>query len=154
MSGFGWYTGTVTQGWMMKIFGEDSCGGVAAVNVPTGYTVFAIGLATSATNCVTTTHWVWTPTGLALTTSAMVVDAAEEWKNGGTVAVAASGEDPLMFAIGGMNNNASFGLGVWGYMIWATDAKGIIYTTALTAAAGPLLSSLLLVALTPAVTAA
>lgn len=131
MSGFGWYTGTVTQAWMMKIFGDDACAGVSAVNVPTGYTVFAIGLATTAANCITTTHWVWTPTGLALTTSALIIDAAEEWKNGAKGATAAAGEDPLCFAIGGMNQQASFGLGIWGFMTWATNNKGILLDSTL-----------------------
>ena len=47
--GNGYYTGTVTFTWMVKLFGQADCGGTAIVSTPTGYNLW-----TAFTNATTT----------------------------------------------------------------------------------------------------
>ena len=55
ISGYGWFTGTATAGWMVKLFGAG-CGSTAVVAIPaTAYKVFTLGTSTTATTCITTT---------------------------------------------------------------------------------------------------
>ena len=63
ITGNGYYTGTVTFAWIMKMFGTDCTGATAAVNVPSGYVVwtdYAVA-ANSAANCILGGYWIWTP---------------------------------------------------------------------------------------------
>jgi len=109
MSGYGWYSGTVTTGWMMKLFGETQCGGTAVVSVPTGYTVFTVGTANTTTSatCIAATAWFWTTTDDNYTTDApfnkstLVTDVTEEWVNGTARLTTGPGTDPWIVAVGG-----------------------------------------------------
>lgn len=47
LSGFGWFTGTATTGWMLKLFGKNNCGTTDIVSVPAGYAVMTLGTATT-----------------------------------------------------------------------------------------------------------
>lgn len=134
LGGYGWFTGTATSGWMMKIYGTDACS--TGVSVSAGYNTVIIGIATSTT-CLTTTAWLYsarisTDTTNNINRSNLVTDAVEEWKNGGTLGTAgtAAGHDVLYFAVGGINRNATFGLGLWNMMIWATNKSGLACVTA------------------------
>jgi len=133
MSGYGWFSGTVTTGWLVKLFGTFACGGTDAVSVPTGYNTIALGLASTAATCLTTTHWIWSSLNLETANywdrSTLVVTAAEAWKNGTLKKTAAAGEDPMNVAAGGISARATFGLGVWNMMVWTTDYLGISNTT-------------------------
>lgn len=40
------------------------------------------------------------------------------------------GDNPLYFAVGGINARASFGLGVWNLMVWGIDELGVKLLTA------------------------
>jgi len=53
----------------------------------------------------------------------MITDIAEEWKSG-TVKTTTIGDSPMYYAVGGINANASFGLGVWNFMVWMVDENG------------------------------
>lgn len=65
-------------------------------------------------------------TGNLITQSTMAVDAAEEWKNGTKLTSGtAAGADVAYYVVGGVNARASFGLGVWNWMIWETDKTGL-----------------------------
>jgi len=61
----------------------------------------------------------------------MVTDIAEEWKSGTVLATAAPGDSPMYYAVGGINANASFGLGRWNFMVWMVDENGVAMTDAL-----------------------
>jgi len=54
----------------------------------------------------------------------MITDIAEEWKSGTVKTTAAPGDSPMYYAVGGINANASFGLGVWNFMVWMVDENG------------------------------
>lgn len=54
----------------------------------------------------------------------LITEAVEEWKNGTGDAGTSAGADVMYFAAGGINRNATFGLGIWNAMIWATNKSG------------------------------
>lgn len=137
LAGYGWFTGTVTTGWMLKMYGDTACGNASAVNVATGYVTFTTGTATTTATCITTTAWIWSAltnpeTANDVARSTMVVDAVEEWKNGTSIVTTATpGIDPWMVALGGVNAQASHGLGIWNMMMWSTNKSGVKCTQAL-----------------------
>ena len=66
--------------------------------------------------------------------STMVIDVAEAWASGAIVSPTvntASGNQSIFYAVGGINQNASFGLGVWNMMVWGMNENGIDMTGAL-----------------------
>jgi len=63
----------------------------------------------------------------------MVIDVAEAWASGAIVSPTvntASGNQSIFYAVGGINQNASFGLGVWNMMVWGMNENGLDMTAA------------------------
>jgi len=61
LAGFGYFTGTATAGWAMKVLGAGECNsGTAAVIAPTGYVSFAVRGGTSITTCTSASSWLFT----------------------------------------------------------------------------------------------
>ena len=61
LAGFGYFTGTATAGWAMKVLGAKECNsGTAAVIAPTGYVSFAVIGGTSITTCASKSAWLFT----------------------------------------------------------------------------------------------
>lgn len=144
VGGYGMLTGTVTNAWVMKVWGSYSCTGTATVLKATGYSAMTIN-ATNTTqltmaNCNLSASWIWTAksnntVAFATATSTMVVDVAEAWASGTqTVTNTASGTQSIFYAVGGINQNQSYGLGVWNMMVWGMDKTGTDMTGALMAA--------------------
>jgi len=127
LTGYGWYSGTVTTGWMMKLFGTAQCGTTAVVSVPTGYTVFTVGTTNTSTSatCIAATAWFWTTSNddyvnkIQFTRSTLVTEAAEEWVLGTKRLTTAAGVDPWVVAVGGTNTSATFGMGIWNAKLWS-----------------------------------
>lgn len=124
ISGWGWASGTVTAGWMVKMYGILACTGSTtgtdAVSVTSGYSTMALGTAATAATCLTNTQWIWASINSGalhiFSRSTMVVDAAEMWKDGSVNVVDATGPDGadvVFVAVGGTNGRESYGMGVW-----------------------------------------
>lgn len=56
-----------------------------------------------------------------------MTDVAEEWM-GGTLQATTVGDNPIYYAVGGINARGTFGLGVWNVMVWGMDEAGIALT--------------------------
>lgn len=63
IAGYGWASGTVTAGWMLKMYGILGCTGSTtgtdAVSVSSGYSTMALGTANTSATCLTTTNWIF-----------------------------------------------------------------------------------------------
>lgn len=121
MAGYGMFTGTSSAAWVMMSFGYKSCGGTKAVIVPTGYATLTTNAGTTAVLCATRASWIWFPSTVSAAEqrSTMVTDIAESWVAGSTlVANTTTGSAPILYAIGGVNYNLSFGLGIWNSKVW------------------------------------
>ena len=128
ITGNGYYTGTVTFAWVVKMFGTDACG-AAAVNVPSGYVIwtsFKQAAATSA-NCIAGASWIWTPFYTTATDSikrsSLATDTSEDWKNGYDN-TAAFGSVVFYTVVGGVNAMATYGMGRWNISMWAIQKTG------------------------------
>ena len=85
ITGNGSYTGTVTFGWLLKLFGTLPCGSAATISVPTaGYNLWTVYAAATKTQavCITQGAWIYTDVRWDINRSSLFIDSAEEWKNG------------------------------------------------------------------------
>jgi hypothetical protein len=85
ITGNGSYTGTVSFGWLIKLFGVKPCGGTAVASVPTsGYNLWTVYKAATKTQdvCITQGSWMYTDKLWNINRSSLFIDAAEDWKNG------------------------------------------------------------------------
>jgi len=84
ITGNGSYTGTVTFAWMLKLFGNAACGAASTISVPADYSVWTVYKAATSTqaNCITQGTWIWSSWEFKISTSTLVIDAAEAWVNG------------------------------------------------------------------------
>lgn len=119
ISGNGYYSGTTTFAWIIKMFGSTACGS-AVVAVPTGYVIWTDYVVASASlaNCIAGGAWIWTPVYTTATDSlkrsTLVTDAAEDWKNGTLVDAGANyGANTFINVVGGVNAMESYGMGRW-----------------------------------------
>ena len=54
-----------------------------------------------------------------------MTDVAEEWMEG-TLEASTVGDNPIYYAVGGINPRGTFGLGVWNIMVWGMDEAGVV----------------------------
>lgn len=113
VAGWGKLSGTILNGWVIKMFGASGTKNCGASAKPTGYVslTYSINSAVTTTaECLTETQWTF---GTASTgnQSTVLLGVVEEYIVGG--ATAGSGSDPWYYVVGGANNYATFGLGNW-----------------------------------------
>lgn len=85
ITGNGYFNGTVTFGWVIKLFGTVPCGSSSTTSVPTAYNLWTLPIAANATTsalCISQAAWIVTG-AFAIGRSTLYIDATEDWKDGG-----------------------------------------------------------------------
>jgi len=128
MAGFGKYTGTMYQSWVLKMWGNVGTKKCGSPSVISGYVNMVFGLNSAVTSealCSSSTdakvQWAWStsPTagfGASTNSSYVILTACEEWKFGGGTG---TGQDPYVIVMGGSTAGNAASWGLLGMSMWA-----------------------------------